>query len=59
MKTNRLAFGRGDSVYGAPDLTVIRLTVEQGFTASSGLDDRNPDDIAGDNLIDDSNNWGW
>lgn len=59
MQINRFELGGGKFSYDAPDLTVFRLTVEQGFAASSGLDSGNPEEITGDNLIDDSNNWGW
>lgn len=51
--------GREISAYEAPDLKICLLTVEHGFAASSGFDAQNPGHISDDDLIDDSNNWGW
>lgn len=61
MNTSQFPLRGGDfSAYDSPDLLVISLTAEQGFAASgSGLDDLKPDDISGDGVIDDSDNWGW
>lgn len=57
MKINLFQFGGGNFSYDAPDLEVIGLTVEQGFAASPG--DKTIDDISGDMLTDDSDNWEW
>lgn len=59
INRHELNEGRERCSYEAPDLTVNLLAVEHGFAASSEFDAQNPDDIFGDDLIDDSNNWGW
>lgn len=59
MKINQFNFRGGDFDYIAPDMEVISLTAEQGFAGSPGLNDSDPDDISGTDIINDSDNWGW